>query len=367
MSKSNIYANSDTIISSNLRDSNFSSLNYLAVGQSKNNYKYDDIIISLLKFDLSSIENQNNIIKAELYLYLNLESVGVENSNFNLRICRNRQDYNYKTVTWNTAPKTVNTGEIHSISGDNIDKYVKVDITDIVKKWLDGSYLNYGIALVANESSKLLFLSSSRGQNSPHLVVHYNKSIPYSINQTGDQALQGAIGPEVVQGIQGAQGIQELTGATESQGIQEGTGIVTTGNNAQFVTISAAGPIPIVDNDYIELCNVKIEGTDITHVNGSADVILQGAHTYYAFWNIGGSVSTASSIFQGVLELNGNEVQGSLGSSGTITKAQDNGIATGGAIFTTSAGSNTLKLKYMTYEGVTNAVCFASLSIIELS
>lgn len=379
MSNSKIYANSDTIISKNLSDSNFSSLNYLAVGESESNYKCTDVIISLLKFDLSNVVKENSVTKVELYLYLNCESIKIKNSKFNLMLYRNRQDYNYKTVTWNTAPKTVNTECVYSISGSNVGKYVKIDITAIVKKWLDRSCPNYGIALVGNESRKLLFLSSSRGQNRPYLVIYDNGGIPCYIDSTGAVEPKGETEQKGGEGIQGPdggageKGVQGLTGTTEIQGetgFQENqgvTGAIVKNNNAQFVTISAAKPIPIKDNDYIELGNVKIEGTNITHVNGSTDVIVQGVHTYYAFWNIVGSSSSAPSIFEGVLELNGDNVQGSLGSSGTIIGAQDKGSATGAAIFTTSAGSNMLKLKYMTYTGVTNAVCFASLSIVELA
>ncbi|SHI67840.1 Collagen triple helix repeat-containing protein, partial [Clostridium cavendishii DSM 21758] len=224
MGSFNIYANSDTLISKRLNNSNFSSLNYLAVGERVNNNSCIDNIVSLLNFDLSGMVLQGELKKAEIHLYVNCESVGIRDSNLSMNIYRNTQEYNYKTVTWDTAPQMVNSGYKGYVSGCDVYQYIRIDITDLVRNWLSEYYPNYGIALVEDDCGKLVFFASSRSKYPPYLVIYEENCNICCKGPTGATGARGATGPTGPTGATGATGLIGVTGPTGATGVTGATG-----------------------------------------------------------------------------------------------------------------------------------------------
>lgn len=169
MSSIDIYANNDTFISMHSSNKNFSQSSHLLVGENIQDFCTKDSDIALLQFDLSSIYKSTAIENAELYLYVNFESYYDYELLFPIEIYRILDSYNSSIVTWQTGPTIRSTGYVATIIGNNINCYIKIDISTLVEKWIQQIYPNNGIALVSKCSKKILSFKSSRSCNGPFL------------------------------------------------------------------------------------------------------------------------------------------------------------------------------------------------------
>jgi hypothetical protein len=97
------------------------------------------------------------------------------------------------------------------------DSFVVVDVTQLVKNWLNGSANggldNNGIALVASTSMTLLVIDSRK-----NVVTSHEPKLQIVLVNGGPQGPQGLVGPPGPQGNPGPQGMIGATGATGPQG-----------------------------------------------------------------------------------------------------------------------------------------------------
>ena len=120
---------------------------------------------TLIYFDLSSIPDNAVIQSAYLYLYKKKHYVIESGKTYNnLYIYRVTKYWSESEVTWTHRTSTrawtnpggdyATTPQFHfrSYTSETAGKEYKIDITDLVKKWLDGTYPNYGIIIVAEAS-----------------------------------------------------------------------------------------------------------------------------------------------------------------------------------------------------------------------
>ncbi|WP_355321072.1 hypothetical protein [Paenibacillus jiagnxiensis] len=105
-----------------------------------------------------------------------------------------------------------------------------------------------------------------------------------------------------------------------------------------------------------------MNGTSITHTNGSTNVTLAPNQTYYAQYNVVG-VNNANGFSSAGLALNGTGIGGSGGTSSGTPGALSN-IA-GGGVFNTGSGSNILTV----FNTNTTAATYldATVSVVKLA
>ncbi|OAB35635.1 hypothetical protein PMSD_13045 [Paenibacillus macquariensis subsp. defensor] len=214
-----------------------------------------------------------------------------------------------------------------------------------------------------------------------------NIGVTGGIGATGPTGLTGAIGPTGVcpcvvgptgatglsitgatgvTGATGATGGTGATGATGSTGATGLTGVQITANNIfatnnAFSTPVAPGAgIPLTDNH-------TLNGTAITHVNGSPDIFLAPNQTYYITYRTKAEIATPGNFIGNVgLQLNGtiipstnSQMQSLPGASQGITSLLSN------TIINTPAGAPSL-LNLVNLEGATDTFDFTTVTVVKL-
>lgn len=148
MAKVSILPFQDAYISEWYASQNFGSEIALFVSQY---LKPGDDYRSLLQFNLDKIPPAHIIEEAilELTVYRN----EVSRLPINITVHRLLNKWNQYSVTWNNQPKakTVPDGTV-IIFSDLQEEKVRINITDLVRGWYDGSIPNYGLLLKGNES-----------------------------------------------------------------------------------------------------------------------------------------------------------------------------------------------------------------------
>src|SRR5205807_1694087 len=110
--------------------------------------------------------------------------------------------------------------EVTGVPVSSVQTFVVIDVTQLIKDWLDG-LPNNGIALVGNSTSLSAQFDSKENGNTSHEsqleVSLINPGPQGPTGATGSQGPTGATGP---QGQQGPQGLKGDPGATGPQGPQ---------------------------------------------------------------------------------------------------------------------------------------------------
>lgn len=103
-----------------------------------------------------------------------------------------------------------------AVSSQSKKQYLILDITSLVKDWVNRVQPNYGIALVPNDDISVAFDSKENNQTAhdPELNFVLADSGPQ-----GPQGIQGPAGPSGPQGLVGPQGPKGDPGATGAQGV----------------------------------------------------------------------------------------------------------------------------------------------------
>ena len=103
------------------------------------------------KFDLAPLPNdviRDNVVKATLKMWITRVS-----ADGTVVVERVDEDWDEGTITANNAPShSLNEGSFFVTSAD-VNTYLTVDITDLVKSWIDGD--NHGFALVLDDGHKI--------------------------------------------------------------------------------------------------------------------------------------------------------------------------------------------------------------------
>ncbi len=168
---------------------------------------------SYVRFDLRPLPKDAEITLATLRLYAN--EVNVPG---NLTIQEITGDWDERTLTANNVPLTNTAAAINvSIAKANQDKYILVDVTDLVKGWQSG-LPNFGIALrpAATGQVKVEFDSKENDDTSHPMEIEVAFEGPPG--PKGDAGAQGEKGEKGDKGDPGATGLKGDTGATGPQG-----------------------------------------------------------------------------------------------------------------------------------------------------
>ncbi len=185
-----------------------------------------------IKFQLLSSLPQNvaaaNVAKATLKLYL---SPGT-NPSGTIDIYPITSAWTEATLNASSPPALVSTAFATGISVGKANSFLVVDVTQLVKDWLNGSANggidNDGIALVADTSTTYVVLDSKEGV----VTSHHEPRLEIVLANSGPQGPVGPQGPQGSQGFQGLQGSagpQGMVGATGATGAQGPIGISNRG------------------------------------------------------------------------------------------------------------------------------------------
>lgn len=117
----------------------------------------NDVYRSLLKFDLTQIPAGSTITSASLKLYVSRKD---KNDTIlplqKITAYANKTDFSESTVTWNNAPEVDQTIPYpQPVTDADLNKYVSIDITGLVKSWFAGSKPNYGVTVIGNYESTI--------------------------------------------------------------------------------------------------------------------------------------------------------------------------------------------------------------------
>ena len=140
---------------------------------------------SHLTFDLSSLPlgtSANDVAKATLRLWVNTVTTP---GSFDIR--RITGVWNESTLTSNGAP-SLGSVEISgvTITAQDVDTFVTVDLTPLVKDWINGIIPNNGLAIVANAvNTNIRFDSKENGQTSHEPRLEIRLKGPKGLNWKG--------------------------------------------------------------------------------------------------------------------------------------------------------------------------------------
>lgn len=123
-------------------------------------------------------------------------------------------DFAIATVTYNTSPTYVATASTENITSGDVLQYVEFDVTQLVNQWLDGTYINYGIALTNSDGITQVQLGGKTigPAYEPQLVLSYTEGPVGPTGPTGPAGPQGDTGPAGPQGDSGPAGPMGPTG-----------------------------------------------------------------------------------------------------------------------------------------------------------
>jgi len=192
----------DTYLRNDFPNNNFGTGTILRVGETSANVKYRSVIRDL---NITSITSEDSIADAKLQFYVE-EFVG--NSNITISAHRITQQWDESITTWNRRTS----GFLWYSSGGDYDStpinsinistqtgiYYNITITNLVKGWLNGSYSNYGLILIATGAPGNYSGISSSEHTTPaqrpiFIVDHQSNVIPTITDVTTNSSLTSPI------------------------------------------------------------------------------------------------------------------------------------------------------------------------------
>src|SRR5437867_2216185 len=192
----------------------------------------DRVQKTFLKFDLSTLPpgtTGSDVTRAMLTVFANrVNGPGM------LDALRVTSDWSEATVTGNHEP-TLGAAVATAVPVPAKNEFVAIDVTALVKDWLDGVAPNDGVALVANAGAGLFAVldskENSRTSHAPTLDIILHGEDPAGppgatgpTGPTGATGDTGAMGPTGPAGATGATGAAGSTGATGDTGSTGDTG-----------------------------------------------------------------------------------------------------------------------------------------------
>jgi outer membrane lipoprotein-sorting protein len=154
----------------------------------------------------------SQISKATVELFVN-----TVNNPGTFDLFRVTSPWNEASINFNNAPTLAATADASAMSITTPNAFISLDVTPLVKNWVDGVLANNGVALVPNSGSTInVFLDSKEASGTSHpaqLLVFLKNQGP--VGPQGPPGMPGAPGP---QGPAGPQGLQGNTGPAGPQG-----------------------------------------------------------------------------------------------------------------------------------------------------
>ena len=169
---------------------------------------------SFVKFNLSTLPagtTGNSVAKATLRLWVNTVT-----ASGSMNIVRVTGAWAEDTITNATAP-SLGSNEATGVPVTDANSFVTVDVTALVKDWLNGVLANNGIALVGNAAGTSVRFDSKENTLTSH-EAELEITLTGPPGPQGPAGPQGIPGPQGVQGPAGPQGPQGNAGAPGSQG-----------------------------------------------------------------------------------------------------------------------------------------------------
>ena len=193
-----------------------------------------------LKFDLAPLPagvTGTNIAKATLIVYANtVRHAGT----FDVVSLSGAWDGATITSATLPAPGVAEASEV-SVTKDD---YVAVDVTALVRDWVNGVATNAGLALVPNRSAIDVNFDSKETATASHPaqlnITMVNASVTGAVGVAGAAGLTGPIGATGPTGLTGATGATGATGVTGAAGGTGPTGL--TGPTGGTGATGATGP-----------------------------------------------------------------------------------------------------------------------------
>jgi hypothetical protein len=171
----------DTYIDENLPTANYGSDPTFRVRPNNNSERR-----GLVRFDLSAIPANAIITSADLYLYETRAIPG--QTTYLYRVTRT---WSEASVTWN-SPWTTHGGDFDksiafaSFRPNHINCMVTLDLTDLVQRWVSGTYPNYGVLLYSTGPNRSIVYVSKENlilEQRPRLNVSYTLPLTSKFEQ----------------------------------------------------------------------------------------------------------------------------------------------------------------------------------------
>lgn len=127
---------------------------------------------SLMQFDLGKLSS-DNFDKA--YLIMDITRNEISQASSQVGVYRMLRDWEEKAVTWESALAQAAVPELTFTVIQGWTGLLIVDLTQLVRRWLDYTYLNYGIILVGDETINSLIAVNHSAyastERAPHIVT----------------------------------------------------------------------------------------------------------------------------------------------------------------------------------------------------
>lgn len=154
-----------------------------------------------VKFDLSPLPPDSQIERAILRLWSNkVQKAGT------LRLHEVLADWHEDTIHTNQLPPTSPAFDSLVIGKDDKNQFITIDVTTIIQRWIDNPAMNFGLALVSDQTDPLqIELDSKENQYTSHPMEIEVTLLP-GLGSEGPPGLQGPSGPPGSQGLPGSTG-----------------------------------------------------------------------------------------------------------------------------------------------------------------
>lgn len=129
-----------------------------------------------MKYTLPTGISASQVTSAYVYLLKKEHQVPT------IKAYRVTSDWSSSAITWNNKPSYTTT-YASGVATNTTGNWYGLDVTTMVKNWLNGTYSNYGMVLKepseASSTQKTKFYSSDApSPNKPELVINYSSSLP---------------------------------------------------------------------------------------------------------------------------------------------------------------------------------------------
>ena len=277
-----------------------------------------------LKFDFSPLPagtTGTNIAKATLVLYANaVRKAGT------FDVVAVNGAWTESAVTSATVPSPT---EVKATGVEVAeDDFVTVDLTGLVRDWVNGVVTNWGIALIPNTSAVDVQFDAKETEKGSHqarlIITTVNAGATGTTGAAGAQGSTGLTGPAGATGTTGAAGAQGSTGLTGSAGPTGATGAVgMTFRGAWSNETAYAINDVVTTNGSSWIALTATNGVDPTTDGGTNWVLVAAAGATGATGPAGSNGVDGATGPQGLIGLTGptgptgaNGVDGTTGATG---------------------------------------------------
>ncbi len=152
-----------------------------------------------VKFDLSPLPTDGHIERATLRFWLNtVQKPGT------LRLHEVLANWQEDTIHANQLPPTAPAFESLAIGKNDNNQFMTIDVTTLVKDWLNNPTTNFGLVLVSDQADPLRIKLDSKENTYTSHPMEIEVSLMAGIGNEGPPGLQGPPGPTGAQGPPGA-------------------------------------------------------------------------------------------------------------------------------------------------------------------